>query len=207
MTESPSPFQESTAPNPEKKESYFTETIKFAIIALVIFLPIRWYVMQPFIVDGPSMFPTFETGNYLIVDELSYRFEDPKRGDVVILKYEYGPETIKPYFIKRIVGLPNETVEVDGAKIIIKNAAHPEGFTLNEPYIKFENYPEQQVSLKLGAGEYFVMGDNRPQSKDARIWGPQGEPEPLLRKDIVGRPLLRLFPLNQIGLFPGAESE
>ncbi|MDD5357369.1 MAG: signal peptidase I [Candidatus Pacebacteria bacterium] len=179
------------------------ELIRFILLALIIVIPVRMYVAQPFIVNGESMDPTFKDRDYLIVDELTYRFEAPKRGDVVILKYEYGYEKVKPYFIKRIIGLPGETVTIDGNAVIIKNKAHPEGFTLNEPYIVEKNFPDQKLSLTLGDKEFFVMGDNRPHSKDARIWSKDGTAEALQEKDILGRPLLRLFPFSEATLFPG----
>ncbi|MDD4989521.1 MAG: signal peptidase I [Candidatus Pacebacteria bacterium] len=179
------------------------EIIRFIFVALVIVIPIRAYVAQPFIVNGESMDPTFKNGDYLIVDELTYRFEAPSRGDVVILKYEYGPETVKPYFIKRIIGLPGETVIIDGNIVTIKNNSHPNGFVLNEPYIVQKNFPDQKLSITLGPKEFFVMGDNRPHSKDARIWSATGGAEALQESDILGRPLLRLYPLSTASLFPG----
>ena len=113
-----------------KNESYFKELLRFAAIALPIVFVIRMFIIQPFIVSGESMDPTFATGQYLIVDELSYRFEDPKRGDVVILKYPYSETDPAPYFIKRIIGLPGETVIIDGNKVTIKNKENPNGFVL-----------------------------------------------------------------------------
>lgn len=185
--------------------SYLKDFIQFAVIALIIVIPVRLYVVQPFIVQGESMDPTFKNNDYLIVDEFTYHFKAPTRGDVVILRYEYGYETVKPYFIKRIIGLPGETVTIDGTKVIITNAANPNGFVLNEPYIKNMNFPDQKLSLTLGDKQYFVMGDNRPASKDARVWSSTGGPEALEEKDIIGRPLLRLWPPASISIFPGEE--
>ncbi len=179
------------------------ELIRFVLLALLIVVPIRAYVAQPFIVNGESMDPTFKDRDYLIVDELTYRFQAPQRGDVVILKYEYGYETVKPYFIKRIIGLPGETVSIDGNNVIIKNTSHPNGFTLNEPYIVDKNFPDQKLSITLGDKEFFVMGDNRPHSKDARIWSRTGGAEALQESDILGRPLIRLFPFSTASFFPG----
>ncbi len=115
------------------------ELIKFSIISLLIVIPIRFWIAQPFIVEGASMDPTFKNGDYLIVDEISYRFNEPRKGDVIVFHYPLDPSK---YFIKRVVGLPGETI------------------TFNSQ------------SVTLGDDEYFVMGDNRPSSSDSRIWGP-----------------------------------
>ncbi len=190
--------------SPLRRAWYFIpETIRFVVLALIIVIPIRMYVAQPFIVNGESMDPTFKDKDYLIVDELSYRIEPPKRGDVVILKYEYGYEIVKPYFIKRVIGLPGETVIIDGNTTTIKNAEHPEGFVLNEPYVVQKNFPDQKLTITLKDKEFFVMGDNRPHSKDARIWSATGGAEALQEQDILGRPFLRLYPFPTASVFPG----
>ncbi len=184
--------------NPEntvKKENFFKEIVKFIIIALIIVIPIRKYVAQPFIVNGASMDPTFETGQYLIVDQLTYNFIDkPKRGEVIILKYPVNPSV---FFIKRIIGLPGDTLIVNTGKITIKNKENPNGFILNEKYITDEHRTSDTFEITLGETEYFVMGDNRPSSSDSRTWGP------LESKYIIGRPLVRLFPISEISFFPG----
>ncbi len=179
---------------PQKKENFLKEIVKFTVIALAIVIPIRAYIAQPFIVSGASMDPTFSTGQYLIVDQITYRFETPKRDDVIILKYPKNPET---YFIKRIIGLPNETVSVKGGKITIINNEHPEGLSLDESYVIAQHRTTESFSITLGPTEYFVMGDNRAQSSDSRTWGP------LESKYIVGRPIVRLFPFSKIDLLPG----
>jgi len=179
----------------EKKESFFKEVLKFTLIALLVVVPVRLYVAQPFIVNGASMDPTFETGNYLIIDELSYRVEAPKRGDVIVLN---PPGENGKFFIKRIIGLPGETVSIHNFTVTIKNAEHPEGFSLHEPYVAEKNKGgRSELSVTLNPTEYFVMGDNRNASFDSRDWGN------LERNRIVGRALLRLFPVPDIGAFPG----
>lgn len=172
-------------------KAFLKETFQFALIALFIVLPIRYFVAQPFIVSGESMIPTFQNGNYLIVDEISYRFSKPERGDVIILKYPLDP---KKYFIKRIIGLPGETVEIDGNQVTIKNETGTK--VLEETYIEFEG--NNSITKTLGAGEYYVLGDNRAGSADSRVWGILPE------KNIVGKALVRLFPLDEIELYPGA---
>ena len=131
---------------PPKKENFIKEILKFTIIALAIVIPFRTYVAQPFIVRGESMDSTFSDGQYLIVDQLSYHFTDPARGEVIILKYPRNPKT---YFIKRIIGLPGETVISNNGTITIKNAAHPDGMTLNEPYIDPQNRARDSFQTTL----------------------------------------------------------
>lgn len=177
----------------EKSENFFTELLKFALVAVVIVLPIRLYVAQPFVVSGASMEPTFVDGEYLIVDELSYRLQSPKRFDVIIFRYPKDPSQ---FFIKRIIGLPGETVRIEGADVSI-TTTEENYLELSEPYILHEGN-RGRLTMILEAGEYFVMGDNRPESSDSRVWGV------LPRENIIGRAFVRLLPLEDLQLFPGA---
>ncbi len=180
----------------ESKENFIIETLKFSLIAILIVLPFRIFIAQPFLVSGASMSPNFETGHYLIVDQLSYNFKNPQRGEVVVFKY---PNDTKKFFIKRIIGLPNETVKIEGSKIFIKNEENPNGIELKENYV--ENLGQNNTEITLKDDEYFVMGDNRPASSDSRVWGPLSE------KLIVGRAFLRLFPFNEISVFPESSNK
>ncbi len=177
----------------EKQDHFFTELLKFALVAAAIVIPVRLYVAQPFIVSGASMDPTFATGQYLIVDELSYHFEAPKRGEVIIFHYPKDP---KQFFIKRIIGLPGETVKIENGEVEIVDA-NGKTTTLTETYIKNQGNGSNMIKT-LGPGEYFVMGDNRPESSDSRSWGVLPE------KNIVGRAFLRLLPVQTIGVLPGS---
>ena len=175
--------------------SYIWEVIKFFILAVVIVAPIRFFVAQPFIVQGASMNPTFATGQYLIIDELSYRFNEPERGDVVVLRFPRNPSR---FFIKRLVGLPGETLDIKNGVISITTAENAEPFILEEPYVTFlKTDGGDDEIVKLKEGEYFVMGDNRPNSSDSRDWGIL--PENL----IIGKAFLRLFPIDTISFSPG----
>lgn len=192
----PTPQPYSRPPiKPKKKESTFGEVIRFVLISLAIVIPVRLYIAEPFIVSGSSMTPTFETGNYLIVDQVTYRFEDPDRGDVVVFHYPKDPTK---FFIKRVIGLPGEVVEIKNDQIIVFSSDYPDGLLLDEPYIAGMKSRDLRVTLE--EGQYFVMGDNRNASSDSRIWGPL--PEDL----IVGRALIRLFPLSDISVLPGAHN-
>ena len=174
------------------------EWVQVIVIALIIALPIRWYVAEPFIVNGASMDPTFATGQFLVVDRLGYRLEAPKRGDVIVFEYPNDPST---YYIKRIIGLPGETVNINDGKITIINKDNPAGFVLDEPYLAPEHISHDTSARTLGSTEYFVMGDNRAQSSDSRYWGP------LDAHFIIGRPLVRLLPLTTLSLWPGKQTQ
>ena len=173
-----------------------TEIVQFALIALLIVLPIRWFIAQPFIVSGASMEQTFSSGEYLIVDQLSYQFHDPQPGDVVVFRYPRNPST---FFIKRIIGTPGDTVTIDGNVVTITNDTYPNGLILDEPYIHSMS-PNTFLSETLGEREYFVMGDNRDQSSDSRVWGV------LQEENIIGRAFVRLFPFDRVELTPGVDT-
>ncbi len=177
---------------PEEKKESWVDIVKFVILTALIVLPIRFYVAQPFLVSGPSMEPTFMNNDYLLVDEISYRFQTPKRGEVVVFK---RPNERK-YLIKRVIGLPGETLELKGEKITVINAENPKGFLLDQSFLSYAK-SDFEMKAVLSAGQYFVMGDNRPVSYDSRYWGS------IESKAIVGRPILRLFPFDKIGTFPG----
>lgn len=179
---------------PEKTEHPLSEIIRFSIIALIIVIPIRMFVAQPFIVSGASMVDTFQNGEYLIVDQLTYHFESPERGDVIIFRYPRDPSK---FFIKRVIGIPGDTVKIQGTTVTITNENYPGGLVLDEPYIE-DMQPSGDLTEILGDREYFVMGDNRNQSSDSRVWGV------LQEQNIIGRALLRLFPFSEADLFPGA---
>ncbi len=169
------------------------EILTFIVLAVIIVVPIRFFIAQPFVVEGESMHPTFESGDYLVVDELTYHFGDPKRGDVVIFRYPGDPSV---FYIKRIIGLPGETVHIDKGKTSISKL---DGSTviLNETYVVAED-ATYSLDTTLGTDQFFVMGDNRPRSSDSRVWGP------LPRKDLIGRAFIRLLPAAHAGMLPGA---
>lgn len=167
-------------------------TLLIGTSLLMVFL-VRTYIAQPFVVNGASMEPTFHTNEYLIVDQLSYEIGSPQRGEVIIFRYPLIPSR---FFIKRVIGLPGETIKITGTKVEIKKPGESTFFTLPEPYIEFQK--DSSIEMTLKSDEYFVMGDNRMASLDSRSWGP------LKKSFVVGKAFLRLFPPSKIDFLPGS---
>ena len=175
------------------------EIFEVVVIAVVTVFIIRTYLVQPFLVSGASMEPNFSDGNYLLIDEITYRFREPERGEVIVFHY---PLDRSLFFIKRIIGLPGETVDVNGDIVKIYNKENPDGKVLVEPYIYIDKNAKNmladfKLTTTLKDGEYFVMGDNRHNSSDSRFWGV------LPKEDIIGRTFLRLFPFNEMSIHTG----
>lgn len=171
----------------KKALSFIFEVVKIIIIALVIVVPIRYFLFQPFFVRGESMIPNFENNDYLIVDEISYKFKAPKRGEVIVFKYPKNPSQ---RYIKRIIGLPGETVEVKGGKVEISKS-DSNFFILDESgYLSEYLKTAGDLRVSLAEDEYFVLGDNRQFSYDSRRWGT------LPKKNIIGKVLFRAWPVT-----------
>lgn len=163
---------------------FLWEITKIVIIALVIVLPIRYFLFQPFLVRGQSMVPNLENGDYLIIDQLSYRLREPRRGEMIVFKF---PKVPSQRYVKRIIGLPGETIEIRDGKVFVSGKALDEDAYL--PDIAFTDNKGFK-SLTLADNQYFVMGDNRLASSDSRVWGP------LPRQDIIGRVFIRVRPFT-----------
>ena len=168
------------------------EVFEIALVAIGTVFLIRGFLVQPFLVSGSSMVPNFSNGDYLLIDELSYRFRSPGRGEVVVFHY---PKDESTYFIKRIIGLPGERVALKNNQITIFNTERPDGFVLEEKYLPPGVTTSGNVEFGLKEGEYLVFGDNRSYSFDSRTWGP------LRRSEIVGLARLRLWPLDNLRAF------
>ncbi|MDP3740955.1 MAG: signal peptidase I [bacterium] len=166
--------------------------LKVFIVAVAIIIPIRWFLFQPFVVTGDSMEPNYSNGNYLIVDEISYRVREPERGEVVVLRFPNDPSQ---FFIKRIIGLPQERLLIENGRVRVFSEDHPQGILLDEEYLPSNNITLGNIDRTLKPDEYFVLGDNRLSSSDSRIWGALGS------KYIVGRVYLRVFPVSDFGIF------
>jgi signal peptidase I len=141
------------------------------------------------------MMPNFHDGDYLIVNEIGYHMEKPQRGDVIIFKYPNDPSQ---YFIKRVIGLPGEKIEIRDNKITIYNSEKPQGFVLDESaYLASSVITSGDISEQLGDGQYYVLGDNRPNSSDSRRWGI------LDQKFIIGKAWVRAWPFDDFKVFEG----
>jgi signal peptidase I len=165
---------------------FILEIIKIVVITLAIVFPIRYFLFQPYYVQGASMEPNFHDYQYLIIDEITYRFSAPERGDVVVLKVPFEKEAL----IKRVIGLPNETIDIKNSQVTVYNSSNPNGFVLDETYLGPGITTDRDQRVVIGSDQYFVMGDNRPVSLDSRYFGP------VTRKEIVGRAWLRVWPFN-----------
>ncbi len=177
-------------------KSILKEILIFALIAFGIVLPFRAYVAEPYLVDGLSMDPTFKTGDYLIVNKLKYEIGTPERNSVIVFRYPNDPTKS---FIKRVIGLPGETVVMKDNTVTIINKDHPDGFEIDQSYV-VHTLPGN-FTKTLSSDEYFVMGDNRAESFDSRSWGP------LNKKYILGEPIIRLWPLGKISVLPGDDTK
>lgn len=189
--------------------AFILELIKVFIFALIIVVPIHTFVFKPFFVQGASMEPNFEDGEYLIVNELGYKktpigllgkewfsvnsFQKVERGMVIVFRYPKNPSQ---FFIKRVVGLPGEKVEIAGNQIKIYNSDYPQGFVLDEKqYLSGSIKTNGTEVINLKDNEYFVLGDNRTASSDSRVWGA------VPADDIIGKVWVRAWPFNRLSVF------
>jgi signal peptidase I len=168
---------------------FIFELIQVLAISLAIIIPVRYFLVQPFYVKGASMEPNFYDHEYLLIDEISYRFHDPHRGDIIVFRYPKDPSQ---FFIKRVIGLPGETIEIKENKVRIYNDEHPTGQIVDEHvYLAPGEKTSATETVTLKSDEYFVLGDNRPMSYDSRFFGP------VKRSGITGRVWLRGYPLDR----------
>ncbi|MFA5871527.1 MAG: signal peptidase I [Parcubacteria group bacterium] len=189
------------------------EIVKVVIMVVVIIVPLRVFLIQPFFVQGASMEPNFEDKEYLIINELGYKktdvginldnkefnfftvdaFRELQRGDVVVFRYPKDPRV---FYIKRVIGLPGEKVEISKDQVKIYNSENPNGFALDESaYLSPSVQTSGEETITLSDSQYFVMGDNRERSSDSRSWGP------VPKDDIMGRVILRAWPFSKAKLF------
>ncbi|OQB06431.1 MAG: Signal peptidase I P [bacterium ADurb.Bin212] len=172
------------------------DLLKTGVIVFVIAFSIRYFLIQPFIVEGGSMLPNFIDKEYLLAEKLEYFVGEPKRGDVIIFKYPNNPTT---NFIKRVIALPGESIEIQNSQIKIINKEHPQGVILNESAyipsnVKTLTQTKDKYAKTLGEDEFFVMGDNREHSSDSREWGV------LPKANIIGKAWLTLKPFDKFGI-------
>ncbi len=171
----------------------FQTLVIFATIATIIY----WLIAQPHKVSGASMFPNFHDGDYIITDKITYKFSEPKRGDVVVFK---NPRDETQDFIKRIMGLPGDSVKVQGGHVFVNGKQVNEGFLKPDVVTTPGSFMHEGQEVVVQPGEYLAMGDNRPHSSDSREWGF------VTKQEIIGRVFVRYWPANQVGLWPAAYS-
>lgn len=180
-------------PHQREVVAFFWEVIKMVILSLAIIVPIRYFLVQPFFVKGASMEDDFHNGDYVLIDELSYRFNSPERGEVIVFR---SPQDTSQFFIKRIIGLPGETIQIRNNEMVITNEQDPKGFILDESaYLDKGQTTAGDFKINIDANEYFVLGDNRSHSSDSRIWGAVN------RNLVIGKVFLRAWPLNKVDTF------
>ncbi len=164
------------------------EILIYLLLLITCVFIIPKYVVQRTKVSGPSMLNTLHNGDNLIVEKVSYRFHDPRRFDIIVF-YPYGPEDKEDYYVKRVIGLPGETVQIIGKDIYI------DGNILEEDYGKdpITDPGEARNPILLGEDEFFVLGDNREVSEDSRIFGP------VEKSNISGHVIFRIYPFGSFG--------
>ncbi len=181
--------------------AFFLDMIETLVIALSIFLVMYLFFMQPHQVNGQSMVPNFLSGEYVLTDKVSYKTRNPVRGEVVVIhapEAAHCPKGTGCDFIKRVLAVPGETIEVVDGHYVVN------GEVLTEAYIppEFETMAgkfTQNGPVTMGPDEYFVSGDNRPYSADSRAWGP------VLKSGIIGRAFFKYWPATVAGFIPAVK--
>lgn len=185
------------------------EMVRVFVLAVIIIIPVRVFLFQPFFVQGSSMEPNFQDGEYLVISEFGYKqtnigwfnsswfqvkpFQKIARQDIAVFRF---PKNTEEFFIKRVIGLPGESVEIKRGKVILYNQEHPEGWVLDESaYIGPDVLTQDMPRVQIGEDQYFLMGDNRMFSYDSRAFGPVGKDK------VIGRVLLRAWPTSRLSLY------
>lgn len=180
--------------NMSKVSSSFVDFIQTLVLFGAIFAIIYLFIAQPHKVAGSSMLPTYQDGNFILTDKVSYKMGEPKRGDVIVLK---NPQNEKQDFIKRIIALPDDRVKVFGGKVFINEKEVEEKYLPNGRITSPGSFLREGVTHTVEVGKYIVMGDNREHSSDSREWGM------VTRDKIIGKVFFRYWPINQLGITQG----
>ena len=184
------------APQPkgifENFGSHIIDFIETLVVFGAIFALIYLFVAQFHKVSGNSMFPTMHNGDYLITEKVSYKLNNPKKEDIIVLK---NPKDESQDFIKRIIALPGDTVKIENNKVFVNGGAKEETYLPPDTPTKGGTYlPTNGAPITMGVNQYFVIGDNRNHSSDSREWGP------ITKEEIVGKAFFRYWPLQSMGL-------
>lgn len=175
----------------EKIGGYAVEFIETIVIFGAIFAALYLFVAQFHKVSGNSMVPTYQNGDYLITEKVNYRFREPRHGEVVVVK---NPRDESQDFIKRIIAVPGDTLQISGGFVYLNGKRLEEGYLPQGRKTPAGAFTREGDILKAGSNQYFVLGDNREHSSDSREWGP------VTKEEIVGRAFFRYFPVQSIGL-------
>ncbi len=171
--------------------SIFFDLIESVVVALSIFVVIYLFLVQPHQVKGASMDPTFHDGQYILTDKISYRFNLPQRGDVVVFKAPMNPDFD---YIKRIIGLPGDTITIQEGQVVINEQPLSDEYIQSDTVLLPGQYIREGEQMTVGSDEFFVLGDNRSHSADSRQWGM------VPKKDIIGKVFFRYWPVNKFGI-------
>lgn len=171
--------------------TFFLDIIQVVVFAVAIFLFVYLLVLQPHKIKGDSMQPNFPDGEYLLTDKVTYRLGEPKRGDVIVFK---APTGNGDEFIKRIIGLPGETVSITNGNIYINEKLLDEPYLSDELYTSSASFLSEGKEVTVPEESYLVFGDNRPRSSDSRVFGF------ITKKDITGRAWLVYWPIQSAGV-------
>lgn len=163
---------------------FFFDLLELLLIFIFVFLPIRIFIFEPFVVIGESMEPNLHNSDYIIVCKICTRLKNPERFEIIVF---VPPVDDKKYYVKRVIGLPNEKIVIKNNQIFVFNKDYPNGFKLNEPYLIGENFYMEDTEINLRDDEYFVLGDNRNESFDSRKWD-----KSLKKENIIGKVIFRL---------------
>lgn len=172
--------------------THFIDFIQTLVVFGAIFILFYIFIAQPHKVSGSSMFPTFKDGDYIITEKLSYRFNTPQRGDVIVLK---NPKDESQDFIKRVIALPGDQLKVATGLVYLNGALLPEAYLPSGTLTNGRSFLNEGTEIKAGDNQYFVFGDNREHSSDSREWGP------VTKEEIIGRVFLRYWPPQSFGIF------
>ncbi len=175
---------------------WFLDAVEPVVLAFAVFMMVYLFLFQPHRIDGSSMYPTFHDKEYILTDKISYKRVDPKRGDVVVFR---APKPMNDDFVKRIIGLPGETIMVQDGLVYINGKLLSEIYLPKDLRTRENDFLRNGVSYRIPTGYYMVFGDNRNGSSDSRQWGA------IKRTSIIGRAFFRYWPLNAIKLIAHAQ--
>lgn len=172
---------------------FLAELVRTAIIVALLTIGIRTFILQPFVVEGESMSPTFHTSDYLLINKLGYRLGEPQRGDIVVFKF---PGNLSINYVKRVIGLPGDHIIIADGHVKVITPSDASGVTLDEAYLPsgVTTTPvdgQATADYIVPANNYFVLGDNRSNSSDSREWSF------LPKEDLIGRVVVRAYPFNE----------